>query len=447
MKIDVLISHAHDERSLAMAWKNLLQSISIGAIRAWFSSDQSAEGGMPVGKKWRDELNERLETCHCVLAIQTPATAGRAWIMWECGVASGRYGKKEKLIIPVLFGMKTNELSNPLSAYQVYRGDDKDNVRQLCERLVKLEPLELSFRPEMFEMDYASYLSAIELHKPRKPVEAEQLRLWRSRFEELIRAGGTAAQLLDKRDAMYASLGANFKASEPSLHELLSRALVDLGTKKDPRPWRASIEESDRALALLGEDLDLLHRKALCLTELEKLEEAEALVGVIVGKHPEVANNAEFASLEGRIHRERWRKSGEKAQLELARDAYRRAYNANPAQYYPGINAGSLSLALGDVQGARIIFQDVLQTCAKLTERPAVSFWVDFSEGEAHLGMGRGDLALDAYGRGLKRDPAPLPRQKTSALQGVQRMIEFLQRAGQPVPVEIANIVGLFGDG
>ena len=85
--MDVLISHAHDEGKLAGAWKELLESISAGTIRVWFSSDMHPGGGMPVGKEWRQHLYERLEKSEFVLAIQTPASAGRPWVMWECGVA------------------------------------------------------------------------------------------------------------------------------------------------------------------------------------------------------------------------------------------------------------------------------------------------------------------------------------------------------------------------
>jgi hypothetical protein len=34
--VQVLISHAHDEKAYADAWKNLLSTVSLGGIEVWF---------------------------------------------------------------------------------------------------------------------------------------------------------------------------------------------------------------------------------------------------------------------------------------------------------------------------------------------------------------------------------------------------------------------------
>jgi hypothetical protein len=132
-RIKVLISHYHEERALADAWKELLKSTSLGAIEAWYSSDSHAAGGMTIGIEWRDQLHEKLAESNFILAIQTPTSAGRPWVMWECGVASGI--DKERGIIPIIYSMKPGELANPISSYQLYQGEDENQVRQVCERL------------------------------------------------------------------------------------------------------------------------------------------------------------------------------------------------------------------------------------------------------------------------------------------------------------------------
>ena len=52
MPLKVLISHAHAERSLAEAWRTLLETVSQGAVEPWYSSDTQPDGGMQIGEEW-----------------------------------------------------------------------------------------------------------------------------------------------------------------------------------------------------------------------------------------------------------------------------------------------------------------------------------------------------------------------------------------------------------
>jgi hypothetical protein len=134
-KLKVLISHAHDEKALAEAWSTLIADVLMGAVETWFSSDVTSGGGIGIGKEWRTDLYEKLAESGFIIAIQTPISTARPWIMWECGVASGI--ERERGIIPIVFGMRRSELANPLSSYQVYSGEDADQVREVLERLAK----------------------------------------------------------------------------------------------------------------------------------------------------------------------------------------------------------------------------------------------------------------------------------------------------------------------
>jgi tetratricopeptide (TPR) repeat protein len=99
-----------------------------------------------------------------------------------------------------------------------------------------------------------------------------------------------------------------------------------------------------------------------------------------------------------------------------------RAYLADRTQYYPGINAGSL--ARGEDTQAEEIFKEVLDTCNSLREHVVVSYWVDFSAGEAHLGLGDVEEALLDYQRSLARTPSPPSRDRLSAIKGARRMLK-----------------------
>lgn len=427
--LKVMISHAHDEKTLAEAWKELLEQTTLGVVKVWFSSDTSATGGMTVGSEWRDQLYRQMAESNFIIAIQTPSSAGRPWIMWECGVASGI--EKMRGIIPVVFAMGRGDLANPLTTYQIYAGDDAAQVREVCTRLA--EAAGLQNNQQWLDIQIPRYLNAIQLHQPRRPIRAEQMLIWRTRFEELVRAG-RVGEILDKRQAMYSMFTTPFKPVEPTLHELLSRLLLDQGH------FAETVEEVDYAQTLIGDDIDLLHRKALALVGMQNLPAAQAIVDKLLADHPQLLTNAELAGLEGRIYRERGNATQEKAFWEKAYQAYLRAYQADRTQYYPGINAGSLALNLGYDEQAVNIFREVLDTCRRLQERPPVSFWVDFSAGEAYLGIDDAQGALAQYRQGLSRRPEPPLRARRSALQGAQRMIT-LKRLPNALAEEIEQLL------
>ena len=204
----------------------------------------------------------------------------------------------------------------------------------------------------------------------------------------------------------------------------------------DHKHYDEAIQEVDYALALLGDDIDLLHRKALALAEKKELPQAESIIETIFREHPDLRHNAELASLEGRINRDRWEIDKEEKYLNQAFAAYLRAYRADQTQYYPGINAGSLALAKKDVDTANKIFADVLKTCDDLRQRQDVSYWVDFTAGDTLLGMGRVQEAMDNYRKGLDRNPQPPPRDKSSALRGALRMASY-KELGDDVTQEL----------
>lgn len=411
-RIKVLISHYHEERALADAWKELLKSTSLGAIEAWYSSDSHAAGGMTIGIEWRDQLHEKLAESNFILAIQTPTSAGRPWVMWECGVASGI--DKERGIIPIIYSMKPGELANPISSYQLYQGEDENQVRQVCERLTMAA--DLHPEPHVYTEPLKKYFNAIKLYRPRKAIHPEQIEIWRDRFEKLIQSGRTN-EIFAMRQQMYASLGKPFNPVDPSVHELLSKILLDQGYFQDV------IEEVDYALKLLDEDTVLLHRKALALVELHNLQEAKNVINEIISLNQELHSNPEIASLQGRLYREQWRLTENPQDLDAAIEAYYRAYQADKTQYYPGINAATLSLTKGDTELANQIFQEIVTLCQQRQQGSVVSYWVDFTAGEAYLGQGDVEAAIAEYKKGVSRTPPPPLRDQDSAVKGVRRIV------------------------
>jgi tetratricopeptide (TPR) repeat protein len=127
--------------------------------------------------------------------------------------------------------------------------------------------------------------------------------------------------------------------------------------------------------------------------------------------------------LQGRLYREQWKLTDNPQDLDAAIEAYYRAYQADKTQYYPGVNAATLSLTKGDTELATQIFQDVLKVCQQLQQQQIVSYWVDFTVGELYLGLGDVEAAIAEYKKGLSRTPPPPSRDRNSALKGVRRVV------------------------
>lgn len=443
-KMRMMISHAYDEKELAEAWKELIETISAHAIAVWFSSDLRGAGGMTPGENWRRDLEHKLSENNLILAIQTPTSATHTWIVWECGIAhglhtgeairkrgmtraffSGREALSDHGVIPVVYAMKRGDIANPLNSYQVYEGEDPAQVRQVCEYLVKKIGLELD--SYLFEKAFTTYQKTVEAFRPPEQVTHEQINVWRTRFAQLIEAGRTS-EIPSTRRRMYTSLVTPFKPVEPGIHEMLSRILLSQGYYHD------ALQEIDYALCLLKDDTDLLYRKALAEVELQNLQNAEEVINRLFSLNQTLVIDPEIASLAGRILRERWILTQDSAKLDGAITAYLRAYEANPTQYYPGINAAELLLAKGDVGQADRIFHELLSTCQQHLGEQVVSYWVDFTLGATYLGLEEVTSAKAAYQKGLQRSPSSSPRERKSALKGARRMIEL-----KKLPAEVAE--------
>lgn len=129
----VFISHSHEETLLAEAWKTLLEFVD-PAMDVWYSSDPAPGGGTGIGK-WREKIQSQLEDTDVVLAIFSPVSLNRPWIFFETALALGMGNEKE--VVPIVYYTEAENLPLPLQDRNIYTGDKKKAVRELCSRLVK----------------------------------------------------------------------------------------------------------------------------------------------------------------------------------------------------------------------------------------------------------------------------------------------------------------------
>ena len=131
-KYRIFLSHTYEERHLAEAFKNLLETLSNKQITAWYSSDPRPSGGTELGD-WRKQIDVELNTANKVIAIITPESNTRPWIAYETGYTHGI----KKLTTPLFFFMKREQVLFFDSNLTSYQGSDPNQVYDILNELFK----------------------------------------------------------------------------------------------------------------------------------------------------------------------------------------------------------------------------------------------------------------------------------------------------------------------
>lgn len=163
-KCDVFISHATDERAIAMELKGFLTTAFGEDLKVFVSSDYRSIRG---GKKWFDELVEALRTAPVVLTLLTNYSVGRRWINFESGIGYGAGA----LVIPLTTsGFAKSAVGPPLSILQARSLNDGEDV------LGAIDDIAEHLRREAVKKDVDSFITAMSelpVGTPDKPFPLE----------------------------------------------------------------------------------------------------------------------------------------------------------------------------------------------------------------------------------------------------------------------------------
>lgn len=133
----VFISHDSRDADLAEAFANLLTDVSAGMLKSFRSSDKRGTTGIEFGTEWYKAIMSQLEDATDVVALLTPRSVDRPWILYEAGVAKG---KLDTNVLGIALGVPLEKVSTgPFGQFQNC-GDDEDSLTKLVLQLLSRNP-------------------------------------------------------------------------------------------------------------------------------------------------------------------------------------------------------------------------------------------------------------------------------------------------------------------
>jgi hypothetical protein len=130
----IFVSHDHRDARLAEAFSNLLTDASGGFLKSFRSSDRKGGAGIEFGAEWYTEIMGKISDATDVVALLTPNSIDRPWILYEAGVAKGKLDKPVfGFVVGVPFDQAT---TGPFAQFQ-NSADDEDSLTKLVLQLIK----------------------------------------------------------------------------------------------------------------------------------------------------------------------------------------------------------------------------------------------------------------------------------------------------------------------
>ena len=130
----MFVSHDTRDADLAEAFANLLTDASGGMLRSFRSSDRKGTAGIEFGQEWYKVIMANLAKATDVVALLTPHSLDRPWILYEAGVATG---KLETTVLGVAIGIPLDRTqTGPFAQFQNC-SDDEDSITKLVLQLIR----------------------------------------------------------------------------------------------------------------------------------------------------------------------------------------------------------------------------------------------------------------------------------------------------------------------
>lgn len=119
----LFISHITEEKELALAFKELVESQFLGMLEVFVSSDENSIG---MGQRWLDNITTALKSCAVEVILCSPQSIRRPWINFEAGAGWVR----EIPVIPLCHsGIEPSQLPMPLNLLQAAKAGEVSSLK------------------------------------------------------------------------------------------------------------------------------------------------------------------------------------------------------------------------------------------------------------------------------------------------------------------------------
>ena len=146
----VFISHITEEKEIAQALKQLVESTFLNMIEVFVSSDPTS---IRLGRKWLDEITHALKTCSVEIILASPESVKRPWINFEGGSGWVR----DIPVIPLCHsGMIPSKLPAPLGSLQAATATEEAELKLIFPELADAVGCKLP------EIDFSKFITVVK---------------------------------------------------------------------------------------------------------------------------------------------------------------------------------------------------------------------------------------------------------------------------------------------
>jgi hypothetical protein len=192
-------------------------------------------------------------------------------------------------------------------------------------------------------------------------------------------------------------------------YQALTRRFVELGENY------LAIDTATEGIEFFGDDPKLILSSALASARCGAVDQAQQ---ILADKQRVLSGTHEYFSLLGRTHKDLWKLSGDRRDLEESYRCYYQDYllekdRAPGLAAFPGANSASMALLLRKTDTARTIAHEVLA----LLEGHASDYWQQVTRAECELVLGQVETSWERYRAAAATSPQPYANLMTTRAQ------------------------------
>jgi hypothetical protein len=148
----IFISHASDDEKIAKAFADLIADATGGLVEVVYSSSKDEGSGIDYGADWFEWIRSQISTSDYVIALLTPTSVNRAWILYEGGLGAAA---SDCQVFGVQIGVSAQDaFAGPFRAFQNSSLEEEQVVKLLKQisrdvarpREERLKTLAIEFR-------------------------------------------------------------------------------------------------------------------------------------------------------------------------------------------------------------------------------------------------------------------------------------------------------------